>query len=109
MILMMKKTYSCIVANIKIKTELTSCLYIPEISNWLPSSHRRSARPVRVARGHFSELFSDSQHGFRNKISCLSNLLTFYNDLFHAHDITKSLDIVYLDFQKAFDKVPHNK
>ncbi len=54
-------------------------------------------------------LISDSQHGFRNKRSYLSNLLTFYNDLFHAHDITRSLDIVYLDFQKVFHKVPHNK
>ncbi len=31
------------------------------------------------------------------------------DNLFHAHDNTKSLDIVYLDFQKAFDKVPHNE
>ncbi len=28
---------------------------------------------------------------------------------FLFHNITRSLDIVYLDFQKAFDKVPHNK
>ena len=54
-------------------------------------------------------LIKDTQHGFRNKRSCLSNLLTFYNDLFFAHDTTRSLDIVYLDFQKAFDKVPHSK
>ena len=54
-------------------------------------------------------LIRDSQHGFRNRRSCLSNLLTFYNDLFLAHDATRSLDIVYLDFQKAFDKVPHRK
>ncbi len=33
----------------------------------------------------------------------------FYNDLFHAHDITRSLDTVCLDFQKAFDKDPNNK
>ncbi len=54
-------------------------------------------------------LIKDSQHGFRNKRSCLSNLLTFYNDLFFAHDINRSLDIVFLDFHKAYDKVPHNK
>ncbi len=36
-------------------------------------------------------------------------MLTFYNDLFSAHDITRSLDIVHLDFQKAFDKVPQSK
>ncbi len=35
--------------------------------------------------------------------------LKFYNDLLHAHDNTKSFDTVYLDFQKAFDKVPDNK
>ncbi len=54
-------------------------------------------------------LIRDSRHGFGNKGSCLANLLTFYNDLFLAHDITRSLDIVYHDFQKAFDKVPHKK
>ncbi|MCP3679103.1 MAG: reverse transcriptase family protein [Gammaproteobacteria bacterium] len=54
-------------------------------------------------------LIRDSQHGFRNKRSCLTNLLEFYNKLFHIHDQTKTLDIIYLDFQKAFDKVPHNK
>ncbi len=35
--------------------------------------------------------------------------MTFYKDLLHPHDNTKSLDIVCLDFQKAFEKVPHNK
>ncbi len=55
-----------------------------------------------------SYLERDSQHGFRNKRSCLSNLLTICNDLVLAH-ITRSLDIVYLDFQKAFDKVLHNE
>ncbi len=54
-------------------------------------------------------LMRDSQHCFRHKRSCLSNFLTFYNDLFTVHDISRSLDIVYIDFQKAFDKVPHNK
>ena len=54
-------------------------------------------------------LISDSQHEFRHKRSCLSNLLTFYSDLFHVHDNTRSLDLVYLDFQKVFDKVPHSK
>ncbi len=34
-------------------------------------------------------------------------MLTFYNDLFLANYITRSLDTVYLDFQKAFDKVLH--
>ena len=54
-------------------------------------------------------LIRDTQHGFRRRRSCLTNLLEFYNKLFHLHDKAKSLDIIYLDFQKAFDKVPHEK
>ncbi len=54
-------------------------------------------------------LIRDSQHGFRYKRSCLSNLLTFYNDLISVHDITRSLDFVHLDFQRVFHKVPHSK
>ncbi len=56
---------------------------------------------VRYLESH--SLIRDSQHSFRYERSCLSNLLTFYNDLFSGHDITRSLDIVHLDFQKAFD------
>lgn len=54
-------------------------------------------------------LIEDSQHGFCNKRSCLSNLLTFYNDIFLVYDVTKSLDVVYLVFQKVFNKVLHHK
>lgn len=56
-----------------------------------------------------NNLINNSQHGFRAKKSCLTNLIEFYDNLFKINDFTKSLDIVYLDFQKAFDKVPHNK
>ena len=56
-----------------------------------------------------NKLIRDTQHGFTKNKSCLTNLLEFYHKLFHQHDSTKALDIVYLDFQKAFDKVPHDK
>ncbi len=49
------------------------------------------------------------QHDFINKRSGLSNFFTFYYYLFLDHDITRSLDIAYLDFPKAFEKGPHNK
>lgn len=62
-----------------------------------------------VAHLENNQLIKNSQHGFRRKRSCLTNLLEFYNTLFSLHDVSKSLDIVYLDFQKAFDKVPHDK
>ena len=54
-----------------------------------------------------NSLIKSSQHGFRNKRSCLTNLLDFYYDVFNIFDETKAVDVIYLDFQKAFDKVPH--
>ena len=56
-----------------------------------------------------NNLISDSQHGFRNKRSCLTNLLDFFHDIINMFDETKSVDVIYLDFQKAFDKVPHKR
>ena len=52
-------------------------------------------------------LIKDSQHGFRNKRSCLTNLLEFFDDIYSNWDQRIPSDIIYLDFQKAFDTVPH--
>ena len=56
-----------------------------------------------------NDLVKNSQHGFRNKRSCLTNLLDFYNEVYNVYDDTKAVDVIYLDFQKAFDKVPHQR
>ena len=56
-----------------------------------------------------NNLVKNSQHGFRNKRSCLTNLLDFYNEVYNVYDETKAVDVIYLDFQKAFDKVPHQR
>jgi len=52
-------------------------------------------------------LINDSQHGFLAKRSCLTNLLEFLEYVTKAVDHGKPVDVIYLDFQKAFDKVPH--
>ncbi len=41
--------------------------------------------------------------------SCLTNLLSFYSKVFEAVDQNENYDVVYLDFSKAFDKVPHQR
>ena len=56
-----------------------------------------------------NKLLIDSQHGFRHNRSCLSNLLEFFHKMFSIYDNSRAIDIIYLDFQKAFDKVPHKK
>ena len=50
-----------------------------------------------------------SQHGFSKGKSCLTNLIEFINRIFEWHDEGDSLDIIYLDFSKAFDKVTHKR
>ena len=50
-------------------------------------------------------LLLKSQHGFTKGNSCLTNLLSFLEDVTKANDEGKSLDVIYLDFSKAFDKV----
>lgn len=54
-------------------------------------------------------LIGNSQHGFRRHRSCLTNLLEFFHNIFSMYDRTRAVDVLYLDFQKAFDKVPHGR
>jgi len=54
-------------------------------------------------------LIQDSQHGFRKGRSCLTNLLSFLDKVTGELDSGKSVDVVFLDFAKAFDKVPHQR
>ena len=54
-------------------------------------------------------LINDSQHGFSKDRSCLTNLLTFYGNVYEAVDNDENYDNIYLDFSKAFDKVSHDR
>ena len=56
-----------------------------------------------------NKIINNSQHGFRSKRSCLTNLLDFFHYIFDVYDESRSVDVIYLDFQKAFDKVPHKR
>jgi hypothetical protein len=53
------------------------------------------------------KLLRTSQHGFTSGRSCLTNLLTFFEFVTGELDKGNNVDLVYLDFCKAFDKVPH--
>ena len=49
---------------------------------------------------------NNTQHGFGRGRSCLSALLDVFDDLMHMLS-SDTVDMIYLDFSKAFDKVDH--
>ncbi|CAM4653796.1 unnamed protein product [Lepidochelys kempii] len=55
------------------------------------------------------KLLRKRQHGFCKGRSCLINLLEFFEGVNKHVDKGDPVDIVYLDFQKAFNKVPHQR
>ena len=52
-----------------------------------------------------NQLFNPSQHGFRTGRSCLSQLLAHYERILQLMEEGLDVDVIYLDFAKAFDKV----
>ena len=56
-----------------------------------------------------NSLMNPSQHGFMPGKSCATNLLEFLEFVTRIVDEGKNMDIVFLDFAKAFDKVPKER
>ena len=60
---------------------------------------------------HYEKLnvLTDSQHGFRKRRSCESQLIITIDQLAKNTASGNQVDIILLDFEKAFDKVPHSR
>ena len=75
---------------------------------------RRAVDPS-IIRDHMMDflikhkLINPSQHGFLKAKSCLTNLLCFLEEITKWVDDGSPVDVIHLDFQKAFDKVPHQR
>jgi hypothetical protein len=54
-------------------------------------------------------LINSSQHGFTRGRSCVTNIIEFMEVVTKATDEGQAVDIFYLDFSKAFDKVPRGR
>ena len=54
-------------------------------------------------------MLTEDQHGFRQKRSCCTQLLETVHDWAKADDISSPVDVIYLDYRKAFDSVPHGR
>ena len=65
----------------------------------------RILRKPLVAFLEVNGKMNPSQHGFRNRRSCLSQLLEHYDNILKILEQGQNADCVYLDFSKCFDKI----
>ena len=69
----------------------------------------------RLIKDHMDEFLleknylSSRQHGFMKDRSCQTNLISFYEEVSKTLDRGMAVDVIYLDFAKAFDTVPHTR
>ena len=69
----------------------------------------------RLFQDHLLKIISKNktischQHGFQSRCSCISQLLECLNDWTDNYDNSIPTDVIYLDFAKAFDTVPHKR
>ena len=56
-----------------------------------------------------NKLFCEEQHAFIKGKSCATLLLEYMEELTAAIDQGYEVDVIFLDFCKAFDKVPHKR
>jgi len=56
-----------------------------------------------------NDLINETQHGIRKGWYCLTNLLVLLDKFTRAVDGGNDLDVIFLDFAKAFDKAPSHR
>ena len=56
-----------------------------------------------------NDLLTSDQYGFVAGRSCVSQLIETFEDWTKLLDEGLNVDVVYTDFMKAFDKVPHQR
>ena len=62
-----------------------------------------------MSRFTSQNLLSPLQHGFRPNHSCQTQLIDFIDKVQRSMNARQQTDLVFIDFSKAFDKIPHRR
>ena len=54
-------------------------------------------------------MFTPKQHGFKSNLSTISILLELIDDITEIINDGNCVDVITVDFVKAFDSISHNK
>ena len=85
--------------------ELPSNYRPVSLTSQLAKLLERIVRWYLVKYMELNNAFPESQHGFRSNRSTVSQLLEHYDDIISALEEGSNIDIIMLDFSKAFDKI----
>ena len=77
------------------------------LTNHLTKIFERVLRKAIVTHMEDNYLMNKTQHGFRQGLSTVTQILTYYDSILSILEEGFNVDSVYLDFAKAFDKVDH--
>ena len=77
------------------------------LTSHLIKTFERVLRKNLVQHLEENGLISANQHGFRKKRSCMTQLLSHVEQIYKSLNNDDEVDVIYLDFAKAFDKVDH--
>ena len=56
-----------------------------------------------------NNILIEQQHGFRQRFSCETQLISAINDWAKCINSRSQTDVILLDFSKAFDSIPHQR
>ncbi|KAL5256118.1 hypothetical protein ACHWQZ_G011358 [Mnemiopsis leidyi] len=77
------------------------------LTSHIMKTFERVMRTNLVQHLEENQLISRTQHGFRKKRSCMTQLISHIEQIYQALNNDNEVDVIYLDFAKAFDKVDH--
>ena len=63
---------------------------------------------IRIHLDNF-KIITQQQHGFSPNLSTVTRLLEYLDIVINSLDRGVGVDVVNLDFEKAFDRVPHKR